>query len=148
MASSKKTGMWARRKSRRALVQAVYQWQMSGGTRAAIAREFKAGDALAKADVTFFEEILTIVLTQTKMLDAHFTDLLDRSIKQLDYVERAILRLACAELSSRIDVPYRVVIDEYVELAKTFGAQDSHKYINGVLDKLAAELRAIEKGAS
>ena len=81
-------------------------------------------------------------------LDAVFGELLDREIDKLDYVERAILRLATYEFSHRIDVPYRVVIDEYIELAKTFGAQDSHKYINGVLDNLAAKLRTIEVGAS
>ncbi len=143
---SAKPNVWARRKSRRALVQAIYQWQLSAHSYSDIVADFKSGSALDKADEVFFTEVLHSVLRNAEALDAHFAPLLDRGIDQLDQVERAILRLAAAELSDRIDVPYRVVIDEYVELAKTFGAQDSHKYINGVLDRLAAALRNIEYG--
>jgi N utilization substance protein B len=88
--------------------------------------------------------MLGFIVRGAEDLDATFIGLLDRPQEQLDQVERAILRLATAEFSHRIDIPYRVVIDEYIELAKTFGAQDSYKYINGVLDKLAKELRSIE----
>ncbi|MEM9621740.1 MAG: transcription antitermination factor NusB [Pseudomonadota bacterium] len=139
-----KTNVWARRKSRRALVQAVYQWQLAADSYSRIAEDFHAGEALNKADKAFFTEILQHVIHHADELDQHFAPLLDRQIEQLDHVERAILRLATVEFSSRIDVPYKVVIDEYVELAKTFGAQDSHKYINGVLDKLASNLRELE----
>ncbi len=139
-----KPSIWARRKSRRALVQAVYQWQVSANSYGNIVEDFRDGDALRKADEAFFCEILTHVVRQADGLDKQFQPLLDRDIDQLDHVERAILRLAAAELGERIDIPYKVVIDEYVELAKTFGAQDSHKYINGVLDKLALRLRAVE----
>lgn len=142
--SGGKTNVWARRRARRALVQALYQWQLSGNDIASVIEDFREGDALKKADHEFFEELFRQVATHAADLDSVYGDLLDRAIEKLDHVERAILRLATCEFSNRIDVPYRVVIDEYVELAKTFGAQDSHKYINGVLDNLAARLRSIE----
>jgi transcription antitermination protein NusB len=139
-----KPNIWARRKARRALVQAVYEWQMSANNVADIRAGFSEGEALKKADNQFFDELLNLVVRNASDLDASFVGLLDRPLEQINPVERAILRLASAEFIHRIDVPYLVVIDEYVELAKTFGAQDSHKYINGVLDKLAKELRGIE----
>lgn len=140
--------MWARRKARRALLQAVYQWQLSGNELSSIRADFHQGEALKKADTELFEELLGKVVRQAPELDAAYTGLLDRNAAQLDHVERAILRLATAEFMFRIDIPYRVVINEYVELAKSFGATDSFKYINGVLDKLAEQLRAIEVGAA
>ena len=146
--ASAKTSFWARRKARRALVQAVYQWQLSANSIASIREDFHGTDALKKADVAFFDEILGLIVRGADEMDAAYKDLLDRPVERLDHVERAVLRLATAEFIHRIDVPYRVVIDEYVELAKTFGAQDSHKYINGVLDKLAVGLREIEVKAA
>lgn len=142
-----KANIWARKKARRALVQAVYQWQLSGHTFTSVKHDFMEGDALKKADVEFFSELLQHVLYNVEAVDAHFAERLDRPLAQLDQVELAILRLATVEFAERIDVPYRVVIDEYVELAKTFGAQDSHKYINGVLDALALSLRPLETAA-
>ena len=143
-----KPNVWARRKARRALVQAVYEWQMSANNLADMRTSFLDGDALKKADIDFFDELLTRVVHHASAMDDAFSPLLDRPLAQLNPVEHAILRLATAELAHRIDVPYLVVIDQYVELAKTFGAQDSHKYINGVLDKLAGRLRAVEVRAS
>ena len=95
-------------------------------------------------DTEFFKDVLRKTVSEAEYLDTVFTPLLDRTPDQLDQVERAILRLAASEFKYRVDVPYRVVIDEYVELAKMFGAQDSYKYVNGVLDGLAARLRSIE----
>lgn len=138
---------WARKRARRALVQAVYQWQMSGGSDKELAGQFAEGEALKKADKEFFAQSLSRVLLQTAELDATLTPQLDRKLAELDKVELALLRLGTDELKNRIDVPYRVVIDEYVELAKTFGAEDSHKYVNAVLDRLSAELRPLEFGA-
>jgi N utilization substance protein B len=143
-----KANVWARRRARRALLQAVYQWQLSGNDFSAIRADFQQGDALKKADVEFFEELLGKVVRRAPELDAAYVSLLDRGVEQLDHVERAILRLATAEFMFRIDIPYRVVINEYVDLAKSFGATDSFKYINGVLDKLAEQLRAIEVEAA
>jgi N utilization substance protein B len=145
---SSKPNPWARRKARRALVQAVYQWQMADADTAVLEREFLEAQALEKADVDFFSELLRGVLHHSDEIDASFSPFLDRSLASLDQVERAILRLGAFELSHRIDVPYRVVIDEYVELAKLFGAEDSFKYINGILDRLAREVRSVERGGS
>ncbi|MEE2782317.1 MAG: transcription antitermination factor NusB [Pseudomonadota bacterium] len=139
-----KINVWARRKARRALVQALYQWQLSANSVSSVLADFNNGDALKKADTEFFEDVLRKTVVEAEHLDAVFTPLLDRMPDQLDQVERAILRLATSEFNYRVDVPYRVVIDEYVELAKMFGAQDSYKYVNGVLDSLAARLRSIE----
>ncbi|MDH3642156.1 MAG: transcription antitermination factor NusB [Gammaproteobacteria bacterium] len=143
-----KPNPWARRRARRALVQAVYQWQMSDADTSAVEREFLAEKALAKADVEFFQELLRGVLHHSDEVDVLFTPLLDREFASLDQVELAILRLGAFELKNRIDVPYRVVIDEYVQLAKLFGAEDSYKYINGVLDRLAGDIRKIERHGS
>ena len=145
---SGKPNPWARRKARRALLQALYQWQMTGCDEATLKTQFdEDASALVKADRTFFYELLGGVLREAPALDELYQAYLDRELEQLDYVERALLRLGCFELQHRIDVPYRVVIHEYVELAKTFGAEASHKYINGILDRVAADLRQVERGA-
>ncbi len=138
----------ARRRSRRALVQAVYQWQLADTDTAVVEREFLEAQALQKADVEFFKELLRGVLSHSAEIDELFVAYLDRELSSLDQVELAILRLGAFELKHRVDVPYRVVIDEYVELAKLFGAQDSYKYVNGVLDRLAREVRQIERHGS
>ena len=141
-----KPNIWARRKARRALVQAAYQWQFAGADLAQLHEEF-AERALDKADEEFFLDILTRMIKHSDELDQMLTPLLDRPLDQLDMVERGVLRLAAVELSERIDIPYRVVIDEYVELTKTFGSADAHKFVNGVLDRLSAQHRELEVSA-
>ena len=141
------TGKWARRKARRAAVQAVYQWQMAGGSTAEIEAEYSSNGSLDKADADFFREILRGVLLNAGDLDALLAPALDRPVAELDSVERAVLRLAARELSTREDIPFVVVIDEYVELTKLFGAEEGHKFVNGVLDKLASTLRPLEVAA-
>jgi len=141
------TGKWARRKARRAAVQAVFGWQMAGGNTADIEAEYQGNGSLDKADAEFFQEILRGVLLNAGDLDALLGPVLDRPVAELDKVELAVLRLATRELEARQDVPYAVVIDEYVELAKLFGAEDGHKFVNGVLDKLATSLRPLEVAA-
>ncbi|MEQ8484465.1 MAG: transcription antitermination factor NusB [Pseudomonadales bacterium] len=140
------SGHWARHHTRKVLMQAIYQWQMTAVEVPSLLAEYRAAGALKKSDPEFFETVLRAVVNQAEALDAHLAPLLDRKVGDLDKVELALLRLGAYELEHRIDVPYRVVIDEYVELAKRFGAEDSYKYINGVLDRLAASLRAIEYG--
>jgi len=142
------TGAWARRRSRRALLQAVYQWQMTGAETAAIEHDLADEGALKKADREFFRALLRGVVFGTEELDALLAPALDRKLAELDKVELALLRLGAYELKHRIDVPFRVVIDEYVELAKTYGAEESFRYVNGVLDRLAQDLRALEHSAS
>ena len=141
-----KPNIWARRKARRALVQAAYQWQFADADLAQLHEEF-AERALDKADEEFFLDILKRMIKHSDELDQMLTPLLDRPLDQLDMVERGVLRLAAVELSERIDIPYRVVIDEYVELTKTFGSADAHKFVNGVLDKLSAQHRELEVSA-
>jgi N utilization substance protein B len=139
-----KINVWARRRARRALLQAVYQWQVAGADVQNIEAEFLTAGSLEKADVDFFRECLRGVIRHQDELDGELTPLLDRKLTELDQIERALLRLGAYELKHRIDVPYRVVIDEYVELARVFGAEDGHKYVNGVLDRLAGTLRPLE----
>ena len=136
-----------RRKARRALVQALYQWQMNRTSARLLTAEYAGSGALDKADRPFFDAMLGRVLASPSQLDELYGDLLDRDQERLDGVELAILRLGACELRYRPDVPARVVIDEYIELAKLFGAQASHKYVNGVLDKLAGRLRTSEMGS-
>lgn len=140
--SAEKPSVWERKRARRALVQALYQWQMNSTGVHQIETEFD--DALKKADRAYFREALTFIVFNTDELDARIAPLLDRKLKDLDTVELGLLRLGTYELTQRLDIPYRVVIDEGVNLAKVFGAEDSHKYINGVLDKLAREIRTAE----
>jgi len=134
-----------RRKARRLLAQALYQWQIAGGEALDIIKQFREENP-GKIDWEYFEELITAIPEEAATLDAHMLPLLDRDPKALDPVERALLYLGTYELANRIDVPYRVVINECVDLAKMFGATDSHKYINGVLDKLAPVLRPLEFG--
>ena len=141
-----KPNIWARRKARRALVQAAYQWQFADADLAQLHEEF-AERALDKADEEFFLDILTRMIKHSDELDQMLAPLLDRPLDQLDMVERGVLRLAAVELSERIDIPYRVVIDEYVELTKTFGSADAHKFVNGVIDRLSAQHRELEVSA-
>jgi transcription antitermination protein NusB len=143
-----KSGHWARHHARKVLMQAVYQWQMTGAPFNDVVKEFREAGALKKVDDVFFGELLRGVMQSTEELDALLAPLLDRKVTELDRVEMALLRLGAFELKHRIDVPFRVVIDEYVELAKGYGAEDSFKYVNGVLDRLSTDLRQLERGSS
>ncbi len=138
----------ARHKARHYAMQALYQWQIAGANLNEIEAEFRADYDMTKVDVVFFSELLHQVPTQLKELDSLFTPLLDRDLSKINPVELALLRMGTYELAKRIDVPYKVVINETVSLAKKFGASDSYKYLNGVLDKLAQQLRAVEIQAS
>ena len=131
----------ARRKARRFTLQALYQWQLAGAAVSDIEAQFLANQDFAKVDREYFHDLLHGVLGQVKTLDELLTPYLDRRVEELSQVEKAILRLGAFELKERQDVPYRVVINEGIELAKVFGAEDSFKYVNGVLDKLARKLR-------
>ncbi|MGB1271448.1 MAG: transcription antitermination factor NusB [Endozoicomonas sp.] len=134
----------ARRRARQLALQALYQWQMAKSSLVQIESQFRADNDLSKVDVGYFSAILHGVPQQVAHLDEAMTAVLDRPLAQLDPVELAALRIGCFELINRKDVPYRVVINEAIELVKRFGAQDSHRYINGILDKLAPRLRADE----
>ena len=135
-----------RKKARSLLVQALYQWQISDYPLNDIEAQYRA-DNTGKIDWDYFHEAFPATALGAGDLDAAITPHLDRELKQLNPIELAILRLGAFELSRRIDIPYRVVINECIELAKTYGATDSHKYVNGVLDKLARQFRSVEISA-
>ncbi len=137
----------ARRQSRFMLVQALYQWQVAAVPAADIREQFHAQTLFAKADAAYFDECLTAVIEQVATLDAHFEAFLDRRLVELDPIELTILRLATYELACRLELPYRVIINEALEVSKIFGATDSFKYVNGVLDQVAKLLREPEKAS-
>ena len=138
----------ARRKARSLAMQALYQWHMAGQSLNEIEAQFRVDNDFSGVDGAYFHDILTGVARQKTELDASFAPFLSIPLEELDPVELAILRLSAWELTSRIDVPYKVVINEGIELAKVFGATDGHKFVNGVLDKLAPVLRAAEVKAA
>jgi N utilization substance protein B len=133
-----------RSKARHYAVQAIYQWQMTGQDIADIDRQFLSEQDVNSFEVPFFRDLLRGVPTHLTELDEHLAPCLDRAIESVDPVERAILRLGAFELLHHPEIPYRVVINEAVELAKVFGAEQGHRYVNGVLDKLARSVRATE----
>ena len=128
-----------RRKARHFAVQAIYQWQMTQDNVADIEEQFKLDQDMKGVDLGYFRELLFGVAGNVKKLDSAFSPFLSRKLEDLDLVDKAILRLATFELLFRQDVPYRVVINEGIELAKAFAAEDSHKFVNGVLDKLVKD---------
>ena len=133
-----------RSKAREFAVQAIYQWQISGNDIGDIITQFAQEKKPKTYEVDYFQGLLRGVTSTLDQLDDNLNPLLDRDIEKVDPVERAVLRLASFELQAHPEIPYRVVINEAVELAKVFGADQGHKYVNGVIDKLAQKLRAIE----
>lgn len=133
-----------RRKARHYAMQAIYQWQMAGADAATIEAEFRADNDMDKVDTDYFHDLVAGTIAQVVALDALIQPLLDRGQDALDSVSEALLRMGTYELAHRPDVPYRVVINEILALSKKFGPAESHKYLNGVLDKLAASLRQAE----
>ncbi|HEX6612744.1 MAG TPA: transcription antitermination factor NusB [Rhodanobacteraceae bacterium] len=136
----------ARSRARRRALQAVYAWQMSGSTVRSVIEQFRHEQDMQVADLEYFEDLVRGVDAHRAELDAGLAPFLDRDIEQVDPIERATLRLGAYELKHRPDVPYRVVLNEAIELAKRFGADQGHTYVNGVLDKLAREWREAEAG--
>lgn len=134
----------ARRQARTLAMQALYAWQIAGQALNEIEAQFRVENDFSAVDGAYFHEILHSVPQLKTELDETFSPFLDRPLEEIDPVELAILRLSTYELRNRIDVPYRVVINEGIELAKVFGATDGHKFINGILDKLAPTLRSAE----
>lgn len=133
-----------RSKSRQLALQALYQWQMASQNIKDIIQQFKDDEKPNSYEEAYFEDLIHGVPAHLNELDEVLSPYLDRAILSVDPVERAALRLGAYELAHHPEVPYRVVINEAVELTKVFGAEDGHKYINGVLDKLARKLRSAE----
>jgi len=113
-----------------------------------IEAQFRTDNDFKKVDGAYFHELLTGVPRNLDEIDGHLATVIDRPVKEVDPIELAILRIGVYELLKRIDVPYKVVINEGIEMAKIFGATDGHKYINGILDKLAPTLRSVEVSAA
>jgi transcription antitermination protein NusB len=135
----------ARSRARRRALQALYAWQMSGSSMTAVIDQFRHEQDMEVADLEYFEDLLRGVEKHVAELDEALKPYIDREVSQIDPIERAALRLAAYELKFRPDVPYRVIINEAIEVTKRFGADHGHSYVNGVLDKLAAALRVVEK---
>ena len=134
----------ARRRSRELAMQGLYEWLIGGGDGAVIEAHIHEMDGFGKADRAHFDALLHGSIAQAAALDAVLARHVDRKTTLLSPVEHAVLMIGVYELTHCIEVPWRVVINEAVELAKTFGGTDGHKYVNGVLDKCAAELRPDE----
>lgn len=131
-----------RHKARHFAMQAIYQWQMTGQSASEIERQFLEDQPLKGTDLDYMHALLVGVIANYEMLDETFEPYLSRPIDELDKVDKAILRLATFELSFRQEIPYRVVINEAIILAKEFAEQDSHKFVNGVLDKVVRAIQA------
>jgi transcription antitermination protein NusB len=135
----------ARSRARRRALQALYAWQMSGSSMTSVIDQFRHEQDMEVADLEYFEDLLRGVEKHVEAIDEALKPYIDRDVGQIDPIERAALRLAAYELKFRPDVPYRVIINEAIEVTKRFGADHGHSYVNGVLDKLAAETRGAEK---
>ena len=133
-----------RTRARRLAMQGLYEWQVAQNSAKDIETQFLIEKETKNVDTAYFRELLSKVVTHVDELDDYIKPLLDRSLEEVDPVECAILRLGAYELAKRPDVPYKVVINEAVELAKVFGADLGHKFINGIMDKMAARLRLEE----
>ena len=134
----------ARRRSRELALQGIYAWQLSGEGAANLRAQLAQTRDFDKADDEYFSRLLAGTIEHAAALEPLITPALDRKFKELSPVERGILLLASFELQNAPEVPYKVIINEAVELAKIFGGTDGHKYVNGVLDKLASKLRPDE----
>jgi N utilization substance protein B len=134
-----------RHKARHYAMQALYQWHMTGTAPSIIEAEFRTDNDMTHVDTGYFHELVQDIPPMVAELDQYYAPFLqDRSLDELDPITKALLRLSTYEFLKRIDVPYKVVINESVSLGKKFGATDSFKFINGVLDQLAVTLRAVE----
>jgi len=142
------SGHRGRVRARRCAVQALYQWQMAGQAPGDIVQEFTDEREVDQVDMEYFAALVREVPRQFETLKADLEPLLDRAWKQLDPVERSVLLIGAFEMRNCLDMPYRVVINESVELCKMFGTVEGHRYINGVLDRLAQARRAPEVAAT
>ncbi len=138
----------ARRKSREFALQGLYEWLLGRADAGVVDAHVREQDGFDKCDLAYFDLLLHGVIREAAAIDAHIARHIDRKAEHLSPVEHAALMIGTYELMRRIDVPYKVAINEAVELAKSFGGTDGHKYVNGVLDKAAAALRGVEVEAA
>ncbi|VAW46571.1 Transcription termination protein NusB [hydrothermal vent metagenome] len=133
-----------RTQSRRVALQALYVWEMTNEDTTVIIKNFNEDGLLVDLEFDLFKELLTDVSRQAVELDAVYAEYLDRSVMMIDPIERNIMRIGVYELKNKPEIPYKVIINESVELAKRFGAEEGHKFINGILDKVSKQLRSLE----
>ena len=136
-----------RSRARSLALQALYQRELADTELAELLGQFRTDPGMPKADGGYFEELVRGVSNDPATLDVQYGDFVDRPAPQLDPIERSLLRMGTWELAQRLDVPYRVVLNEYIELAKRFGGEAGHTYINAALDRVARSLRKLETGA-
>jgi len=130
--------------ARQVALQALYQWQMTGQNLQEICQQFEKDPETPKYHKAYFELLLTGVVDKLGELDAAISEFTTRSIEKIDPIEKAVLRLGSYELMFKPEVPYRVAINESINLAKSFGSEKSHAYVNSILDKLAKKHRSVE----
>lgn len=135
---------WPRSQARRAAVQALYQWQVTGSNLSEIERQFVEEHGLDKADPELFHELLHEIPARLNEIDAALGVYLDRPIGDVDLVERAVLRIGAYELLYRLDVPFRVILNEAIRYAKEFGSVQGYRFVNGILDRVARQVRGHE----
>ena len=133
-----------RRRARELAMQGIYQWRLTGGDKDQIKKQIREEKGMGRYDAEFFSTLLLGTLTYHAELEAALTHHLDRTLNELSPVEFSVLLLGAYELLHHPEIPLRVIINEAVELTKTFGGSDGHKYVNGVLDKMATQVRAGE----
>ncbi len=142
-----KIDLKARHNARKHIIQALYQWQLTQSNLSEIEQQFQEEFLGSRVELAYFQELLHTIPRQITTIDDAFSPHLSRPLNDIDPVELAILRLATFELLFRIDIPYQVVINEALELTKTFGSQESFRFINGVIDKVAHKTRTAEVNA-
>lgn len=138
----------ARRRAREFALQGIYQWLLSGNSIAIIEDHVSQVTGFDKADRELFVSLLRGTIANVEALQQEFVPFIHRKVEELSPIERAILLLGTHELKNSLETPYRVIINEAIELAKGYGGTDGHRFVNGVLDKLAARLRAVEVSAA
>ncbi len=147
MTEAKKVAVSPRHRARELALQGIYEWKLSGSSAAQIGKTTRGDKSLGRYDAELYDLLLRGVIAQHEALAAQIAPHLDRALNELSPIEYSVLLLGTFELFHQPEVPYRVVINEAVELAKTFGGSDGHKFVNGVLDKVAAVARATEVAA-
>jgi transcription antitermination protein NusB len=133
-----------RTRARRLALQGLYEWQVSDNKPAEIETQYLIEKETGNVDVSYFRELIRKIPIHCEELDSHIAPLISRPLHEVDLVELAVLRLGTYELVFHPEIPYRVVINEAVELAKMFGADQGHRFVNGIMDRLAASLRSLE----
>lgn len=139
-----KQAIKARRLARRLALQVLYQWLMSGDELTSIVAQAQALSAIEKVDQAYFKRLIFGIEAQLQEVESAFVVFLDRPLQQLNPIEHTILRMSAYELLYMPEIPFKIILDESVNLARTFGAEEGHRYVNGVLHHLAQKVRAIE----